>query len=264
MTQHGLRRGVIYTVAPGFNDAQVIWAGTDDGLIHLTRNGGKTWENVTPPELTDWSKVSLIDAGHFDAGTAYAAVNRFRLDDLHPHIYRTHDGGKHWQEIVHGIPEADVVNAVREDPVRPGLLYAGTERAAYVSFDDGENWLPLRLNMPATSIRDLVVHENDLVVGTHGRSFWILDDVTPLRQAEREVAAADSFLFKPETAWRVRRSVNTDTPIPPEEPMGQNPPAGAIIDYWLKADAKLVTLEILDQNHRLVRRYSERGRAGGN
>ena len=145
-----------------------IWAGTDDGLIHVTRDGGKTWANVTPPALTPWSKVSLIDAAHFDAQTAYAAVNRFRLDDLKPHIYRTHDGGKTWQEIVQGLPDNAPVNAVREDPVRKGLLFAGTERAVFVSFDDGDHWQPLRLNMPATSIRDLVVHGDDLVVG-HAR-----------------------------------------------------------------------------------------------
>ena len=250
------RRGVIYAVAPSYKEAKVIWAGTDDGLIHLTRDGGKNWSNVTPPGLASWSKISIMDAGHFDAATAYAAVNCFRLDDLRPHIFRTHDSGKTWTEITNGIPQADVVNVVREDPVRPGLLYAGTERAVYVSFNDGGEWHLLRLNMPATSIRDLVVHEDDLVVGTHGRSFWILDDVTPLRQLDAKVLAADACLFKPEAAWRVRRSVNTDTPIPPEEPMGQNPPDGAIIDYYLKADAPEVTLEILDQAGALVRRYS--------
>jgi photosystem II stability/assembly factor-like uncharacterized protein len=250
------RRGVIYTVAPSYRDAGVIWAGTDDGLIQITRNGGKTWQNVTPPELTSWSKISLIDAGHFDANTAYAAINRFRLDDLRPHIYRTHDGGKTWKEIVRGIPEADVVNVVREDPVRAGLLYAGTERSVYVSFNDGDDWHPLRLNLPATSVRDLVVHTDDLVIGTHGRSFWILDDVTPLRQMDAATTASAAFLFRPEMAWRVRRSVNTDTPIPPEEPMGQNPPDGAIIDYYLKSDAAEVTLEILDKKSQVIRRYS--------
>jgi photosystem II stability/assembly factor-like uncharacterized protein len=236
------RRGVIYTVAPSYKDVNVIWAGTDDGLIHVTSDGGKTWQNVTPPELTSWSKVS--------------AINRFRLDDLRPHIYRTHDGGKTWKEITKGIPESDVVNAVREDPIRPGLLFAGTERAVYVSFNDGDEWHPLRLNMPATAIRDLVIHNDDVVVGTHGRSFWILDDITPLRQINEQVAASDAFLFKPQTAYRVRRSVHTDTPIPPEEPMGQNPPDGAIINYYLKSDAAEVTLEIFDRANKLVRRFS--------
>jgi photosystem II stability/assembly factor-like uncharacterized protein len=255
------RRGVIYTVAPSPKDVNLIWAGTDDGLIHVTRDGGRTWQNVTPPALTSWSKVSIIDAGHFDTQTAYAAINRFRLDDLRPHIYRTHDGGKTWTEIVKGLPD-DPVNVVREDPVRKGLLFAGSERAVYVSFDDGDNWQSLRLNMPASSIRDLVIHKDDLVVGTHGRSFWILDDITPLRQINAEVAASAAYLFQPETAYRVQRDVNTDTPLPPEEPVGQNPPDGAIIDYFLKSDADgPVVLEIFDRAGKLVRRYSSDDRA---
>jgi photosystem II stability/assembly factor-like uncharacterized protein len=252
------RRGVIYTVAPSRQNINTIWAGTDDGLIHITRDGGKNWQNITPPDLKSWAKVSLIDASHFDDDTAYAAINTFRLDDLRPHIYRTHDGGKTWKHIANGIPDGGIVNVVREDPARKGLLYAGTEQAVYVSFDDGEHWQSLRLNMPATSIRDLVVKDDDLVVGTHGRSFWILDDVTPLRQLNDQVAQSEAFLFKPQTAIRVRRSANTDTPIPPEEPMGQNPPDGAIIDYYLKSDAAEVTLEILDNQQRLVRRYSSK------
>jgi photosystem II stability/assembly factor-like uncharacterized protein len=252
------RRGVIYTVAPSHKNVNTIWAGTDDGLIHITRDGGKTWQNITPTDLKSWAKVSLIDASHFDDDTAYAAINTFRLDDLRPHIYRTHDGGKTWRHIANGIPAGGVVNVVREDHLRKGLLYAGTEQAVYVSFDDGEHWQSLRLNMPATSIRDLVVKDDDIVVGTHGRSFWILDDVTPLRQVNDQVAQSDVYLFKPQTAIRVRRSVNTDTPIPPEEPMGQNPPDGAIINYYLKSDAGEVTLEIFDNQQRLVRRYSSK------
>jgi photosystem II stability/assembly factor-like uncharacterized protein len=249
------RRGVIYTVAPSHKNVGTIWVGTDDGLIHVTRDGGKRWQDVTPPALNSWSKVSIIDAGHFDDQTAYAAVNRFRLDDLRPHVYRTHDGGKTWTEIVKGLP-ADPVNAVREDPVRKGLLYAGTERAVYVSFNDGDDWQPLRLNMPATSIRDLVVQRDDLVVGTHGRSFWILDDVTPLRQIDEKVASADAFLFAPQTSYRVRRNMNTDTPLPPEEPAGQNPPDGAIINYYLKTNSRdAVVLEIFDRAGKLVRRF---------
>ena len=251
------RRGVIYTIAPSFKDVNTIWAGTDDGLIHLTRDGGKNWANITPPDLKSWAKVSLLEASHFDNDTAYAAINTFRLDDLRPHIYRTHDGGKSWKEITRGIANGGIVNCVREDPVRKGLLYAGTEQAVYVSFDDGENWQSLRLNMPATSIRDLVIHKDDLVVGTHGRSFWILDDITPLRQINDQVASAEAFLFKPQLTVRVRRSVNTDTPIPPEEPMGQNPPDGAIINYFLKAESlQPVVLEIFDSSNKLVRRFS--------
>jgi hypothetical protein len=250
------RRGVIYTVAPSYKDVSTIWAGTDDGLIHVTRDGGQTWKDVTPPGGTAWSKVSLMDAGHFDAGTAYAAVNRIRLDDQRPHIYRTHDNGATWTEIVRGLPEGPV-NVVREDPVRQGLLFAGTERAVFVSFNDGDDWQPLRLNMPATSIRDLVVHGDDLVVGTHGRSFWILDDITPLRQLDAQVAAEEVHLFRPQTAYRMRGNVNTDTPLPPEEPAGQNPPDGAIITYHLKAEVPgPLTLEILDDKGKIIRRYS--------
>jgi photosystem II stability/assembly factor-like uncharacterized protein len=250
------RRGVIYTVAPSYQDASVIWCGTDDGLIHVTRDGGKSWQDVTPPGLTAWSKVSVMDTGRHDPATAYAAVNRIRLDDLQPHVYRTHDYGKTWTKIVNGLPD-DPVNAVREDPVRPGLLFAGTERAVFVSFNDGDDWQPLRLNMPATSIRDLVVHGDDVVVGTHGRSFWILDDITPLRQLTPAVVEAEAHLYKPQAAYRVRWNVNTDTPLPPEEPVGQNPPDGAIINYRLKAKPTgLVVLEILDAHGKLVRRYA--------
>src|SRR2546421_660942 len=197
--------------------------------------------------MTSWSKVSIIDAGRFDAATAYAAINRIRLDDQRPHVYRTHDGGKSWQEIVHGLPENAPVNTVREDPVRQGLLFPGTERAVFVSFNDGDDWQPLRLNMPATSIRDLVVHGDDVVVGTHGRSFWILDDITPLRQLDAKVAAALAHLFAPQVTYRVKWNLNKDTPLPPEEPGGKNPPDGAIMNYYLsKPAAGPVTLTIRD------------------
>ncbi|MBV9216784.1 MAG: glycoside hydrolase [Acidobacteria bacterium] len=251
------RRGVVYTVAPSYRDVNTIWAGTDDGLIHVTRDGGKNWQNVTPPELRSWAKVSLIDAGRFDANTAYAAVNTFRLDDLRPHIFRTHDGGKTWQETVKGIPDGRIINVVREDPMRKGLLYAGAEGEVYFSIDDGANWQPLRLNMPATSIRDLVIHGDDVVVGTHGRSFWILDDITPLRQIAADSKAQEAILFAPQQATRVKRSVHTDTPFPPEEPAGQNPPDGAIINYYLREKASSpITLEILDSSGKLVRKFS--------
>ncbi len=251
------RRGVIYTVAPSYKDVNTIWAGTDDGLIHITKDGGKSWQNVTPPEMKSWEKVSLIDAGRFDANTAYAAINTLRLDDLRPHILRTHDSGKTWKEIVNGLPNGGTVNAVREDPVRKGLLFCGTEQAVYFSTNDGENWQPLRLNMPATSIRDLVVHNDDIVVGTHGRSFWILDDVTPLRQIDLKTKTTDNTLFAPQVATRVKRSVHTDTPFPPEEPAGQNPPDGAVINYYLKEPSKTpVVLEILDSTGKIVRRFA--------
>ena len=250
------RRGVIYSVAPSPKDVNVIWAGTDDGLIHVTWDGGKKWENVTPPGMTSWSKVAQLDAGRYDAKTVYAAVNRIRLDDMKPHVYRTHDGGATWSEIVKGLPENGPVNVVREDPERKGLLFAGTERAVFVSFNDGDEWQPLRLNMPATSIRDLIIHDDDIAVATHGRSFWILDNMTPLRQLAEDVASSSAFLFKPATSYRIKWNLNTDTPIPPEEPAGKNPPDGALIDYYLKADASEVKLEILDKTGRVIRNFS--------
>ena len=256
--EKGKHRGVIYAIAPSPKDANLIWAGTDDGLIHVTRDGGKNWQNVTPPELTPWSKIAQLDASHFDTPTAYSAVNRFRLDDLHPYIYRTHDGGKSWQKIVSGLPDNEPVNTVREDPECKGLLFAGTERTVYVSWDDGDHWQSLQMNLPPTSIRDLVVHHDDLVVGTHGRSFWILDNITPLRQFSPEVANAPAHLYAPQLTYRVRRNNNTDTPLPPEEPAGQNPPDGALIDYWLNSAASgVVTLEIVDASSgRVVRHFS--------
>ena len=241
------RRGVIYTVAPSYQDVNTIWCGTDDGLIHVTRDGGKTWKNVTPPEITSWSKVSLMDASHFDANAVYAAVNRIRCDDMRPHIYKTKDGGNTWKEIVNGLPN-DPINVVREDPVRKGLLFAGSERAVYVSFDDGENWQSLRFNMPATSIRDLVIKDDDIVVGTHGRSFWILDNITPLRQLNNVTIKQPDVLYKPQTAYRVGWNMYTDTPVPQEEAAGDNPPDGAIIDYYLDKKAQNIILTIEKSN----------------
>jgi len=250
------RRGVVYALGPSKRNVNVLWAGTDDGSIHLTRDGGKTWKDVTPPGLTAWSKVSQLDASGFDDQTVYAAINRIRLDDQKPHIYRTHDGGATWQETVRGLPEGPV-NVVREDPARKGLLFAGTELAVYVSFNDGGDWRPLRLNMPATSIRDLVIHEDDLVVGTHGRGFWILDDFSPLRQLAAGTSPAPAYLFAPRATYRLPRDTNTDTPLPPEEPAGKNPPDGAILYYNLTTAASgPVTLEILDSAGRRVRRFS--------
>ena len=278
--QHGAHRGVIYTVAPSFQDVDQLWVGTDDGLIQLTRDGGRHWQDVTPPALTPWSKVSVMEASHFDPAAAYAAVNRFRLDDLRPHVYRTRDYGKSWQEITRGIPDGEVVNAVRGDPVRRGLLFAATERGVWVSLDDGDSWQSLRLNLPATAVRDLAVHGSDLVAGTHGRSFWVLDDISPLRQLEAGMTAAaapsasPAHLFRPAVAWRLRRGLYTDTPLPPDEPAGKNPPDGAVIDYLLRGTAGTrggpaatgagatgeVVLEVFDGAGGLVRRFSSADR----
>jgi len=253
----GKRRGVIYSIGPSFVRAGEIWAGTDDGLIQLTQDEGKTWENVTPPELTPWSKVTHIEASHSDAGTAYAAVDRHRLDDYQAYLYRTRDFGKSWQRVSNGIPEGSFLNCVREDPARKGLLYACTEKGVYVSLNDGDDWQSLQLNLPMTSVRDLVLHENDLVVATFGRSFWILDDVTPVRQLDSRVAAADAWLFRPQTAIRMRAPSDQGTPVPMDEALSPNPPEGALLDYFLKDKPKSpIQLEIFDSEGKLVRRFA--------
>jgi len=251
------QRGVIYSLAPSFKNINTLWAGTDDGLIWLTRDGGKKWNDITPKELTPWSKVTQISASHFDDDSGYASVSRFRINDEHPYIYRTHDGGKTWKLITTGLPDFGPVDTVREDPVRKGLLFAGTENSVWASFDDGDHWQSLQLNLPHTSMRDLWIHDNDLIVATHGRSFWILDDISPLREAAASLAATDAHLFTPAPAYRVQRDTYTDTPIPPDEPAAANPPDGAIIDYYLSHSASApITLEILDARGQLVRRFS--------
>ena len=249
------QRGVIYALAPSFKTLSTLWAGTDDGLIWITRDGGKNWTDITPKELTPWSKVTQISASHFDEQTAYASVSRLRINDLRPYIYRTHDGGKSWTLITAGLPEFGPVDTVREDPVRKGLLFAGTENAVWVSFDDGDHWQSLQLNLPHTSMRDLWIHENDLIVATHGRSFWILDDIAPLREASATLAHS-VHLFAPAPGYRVQRNTNTDTPLPPDEPAAANPPDGAILDYYLPSASSTVALEILDAQGLLVRRFS--------
>jgi len=255
-------RGAIYSIAPSFKELNTIWVGTDDGNIQVTHDAGKTWKNVTPPEMEPWSKVTQLVASHFDDLTAYASVSRFRVDDIHPYIYATHDGGKTWKLMVSGIADGAAVDTVREDSVNKNLLFAGTENAVWVSFDAGANWQSLQLNLPHTANRDLWLHNDanggtaDLIVATHGRGFWILDDITPLRQISAAMENT-ATLFKPETAYRVRRDTNTDTPLPPETPAGTNPPDGAIIDYYLPhAASGAVTLEIFDNAGKLVRRYA--------
>jgi photosystem II stability/assembly factor-like uncharacterized protein len=249
--------GVIYTIAPSPVKAGQIWVGTDSGLVQLTRDSGKTWTDVTPSGLPSWSKISLLEASHSDASTAYAAVDRHRLADIGPHIYRTRDFGKSWSKIVSGIPDGAYVRAVREDLVRKGLLFAGTELGVYFSLDDGDHWQPLQLNLPVVPVHDLVVKDSDLVVATHGRSFWILDDISPLRQIGDEVTAAPAFLFRPARAMRIRASTNHDTPLTPEVPAGENPPPGAVFYYYLKSPAQgEVKLEILNSRGEVVRSYS--------
>jgi photosystem II stability/assembly factor-like uncharacterized protein len=245
----GPRMGVVYAIAPSRTADRDLWVGTDDGLIWRTRDEGAHWESITPAGLGAWSKVGIIDTSHFDSETAYAAIDRHRLDDFRPYVYRTHDGGRTWKLIADGLPT--FVNAVREDPVRRGLLYAATEQGVSVSFDDGDHWQPLQLNLPVTSVRDIDVHEKDVVIGTHGRSFWVLDDVTPLRQSVPSVP----FLFRPSLAYRERPAGFTGTPMPKDEPLAPNPPLGAYIDYVL-GPASSVKLEIFDSAGSLVRSYS--------
>jgi len=248
--------GVVFTIAPSPLNRDLIWAGTDTGWIHITRDGGKTWANVTPQGLTDWSKISLIEASHFDPATAYAAVDRSRLEDQRPLLYRTRDYGATWQLITNGIFAPAFVRAIREDPQSKGLLFAGTELGAYVSFDDGEHWQSLQLNLPVTSVRDLTIHGDDLVAATHGRSFWILDNITPLRQTLEAGKAKTFWLYHPAAAYRVDNDSFPGTPLPPEEPTAENPPSGAMIDYVLSSPATNIKLEIFDSQQSLVRKFS--------
>src|SRR5207244_606530 len=256
------RRGVIYTIAPSPLRAQTIWVGTDDGLIQVTKDDGKTWANVTPAELTPWSKVVMVDASHFDVNEAYAAIDRHRLEDNEPYIYRTKDRGKSWQKITNGLPAGVYMRTIKEDPKRRGLLVAGTELGVFVSFNDGDQWQSLQLNLPPTSMRDLAFHDNDLIVATHGRGFWVLDDISPLRQASPDVVSSDAFLFKPADAVLIPQNTDNGTPTQKDEPEAENPPNGAVIDYYLKtAAAGPVTIEILNAGGTVIRRYSSSDRA---
>jgi photosystem II stability/assembly factor-like uncharacterized protein len=248
--------GVVYAIAPSPLNRDLIWAGSDTGLIHITRDGGKNWKDISPGGLSDWSKISVIEASHFDPAVAYAAVDRGRLDDRTPYLYRTRDYGASWQSITSGISAPAFLRSVREDPQSRGLLFAGTEFGVYVSFDDGDHWQPLQLNLPSTSIRDLTIHGDDLVVATFGRAFWILDDITPLRQALDAKTAAGPWLYRPATAVRVDNDDFPGTPLPPEEPTAENPPDGAPIDYFLPSRAAMVQLEVFDEQQNLVRKFS--------
>jgi hypothetical protein len=235
----------------------MLWAGTDDGLIHVTTTDGRSWQNVTPPELTPWSRVTMIEASHFDANGAYASVDRHQLQDFEPYIYRTRDMGKTWQRITRGLPAGVYVHVVKEDPGRRGLLFAGTERGAFLSFDDGDSWQPLQLNLPVTSVRDFEIYNNDLIVATHGRGFWVVDDISALRQINATVAQADAHLFKPADAIAYLQGGDNGTPLQKDEPQAQNAPDGAVIDYYLRGNSSgPVTLEILDSAGMVVRTFS--------
>ena len=251
--------GTVTALAPSPLDVNVLWAGTGDGLIQMTTNGGLKWTNVTPPQIKPWTRIFNMDASHFDTETAYAAANTLRLDDMNPHLWRTHDGGKTWAEINNGIASGAVTNSIREDPHKKGLLYASTDTQVWVSIDDGDHWSSLRLDMPAISVRDIQIKDDkfnsDLVAGTHGRGFWILDDVTPLRQAAEAASAQKAYLYKPANAVRVRFDTNDPTPWPPELPAGENPPNGAVLDYYLPSAVSDVKLEILDLQGNVVRTY---------
>ncbi len=256
----GLGYGVISTIAPSSLNRDLIWTGSNSGMIQLTRDGGKTWKDVTPPRLRDWSAISLIEASHFDPAVAYAAVDGSRLDDQRPYLYRTRDYGATWQLITNGIAPPCFLRAIREDPRTKGLLFAGTEFGIYVSFDYGDRWQSLQLNLPVSSVRDLTIHGDDLIAATHGRSFWILDDVSPLREiAEDRNAdskAKSEWLYRPAVAVRIDNDEFPGTPLPPEEPTAENPPNGAIIDYFLAAPASSVVLEVFDTAGNLVRKLS--------
>jgi len=253
--------GTVFALAPSpLRDGQ-LWAGTNTGLVYLTTDGGGQWRDVTPDGLEDWSRVNLIDASHVDPDTAYLAIDRHRLDDYRPRAYVTHDAGESWREIGHGLPDGAWLNVVREDPARPGLLYAGTSRGVHVSFDDGEHWQRLQLDLPTTGVNDLLIHEDDLIIATQGRAIWVLDDVTPLRHLAGAAKAAESpDMVPPAVAMRLRFNQNKDTPLPPEEPTGENPPAGAVVDYILPAGFEgVVRIDFLTEDGTVLRSFdSER------
>jgi hypothetical protein len=244
------RFGVVFTIGPSPLRAQTVWIGTDDGLIHVTRDDGKNWADVTPPAMTPWSKVSQIEASHYDTETAYASVDRHRIADFKPYIYRTRDGGKTWKNIVSGIADGAYVNSVKEDPKQKGLLYAATELRLYVSFNDGEQWQSLQNNMPVTSVRDVVVHGDDLDVATHGRGFWVLDQMSSLREIAAkggQIVSANAYLFSPGETFALHQGSMNGTPMPHDEPQLQNPPSGVVAYYWLRSDAaKPLKIELLD------------------
>ncbi|MFL5577178.1 MAG: WD40/YVTN/BNR-like repeat-containing protein [Gemmatimonadaceae bacterium] len=266
--------GTIFAVAESPVTAGVIWTGSDDGMIHVTRDGGKTWTNATPAGFPEWTRVSIIEPSHTRAGTAYVAANRYQLDDKQPYLFRTADYGKTWTRIdpvgralADGASPAqsaasaaarqmEFTRVIREDPERPGLLYAGTERGVWVSFDDGARWQRLQLNLPPVPVHDLAVKEGDLVAATHGRSFWILDDLSPLRQLTPAVVAKPAHLFAPRAAYRI--SWGGGRGADAARPVGKNPPSGAVVSYWLATANQDVTLDFLDAAGKVIRSFSSR------
>jgi len=262
-TDRNGKRGVIYTVAPSPLLVPMVWIGTDDGLIKVTTNDGRTWNDVTPREVAAWDRITTIEASHFDFNTAYASVDRHQLEDFAPYIYRTRDMGRTWEKITTGLPGEGYVHVIREDPKRQGLLFAGTERGVFVSFDDGDHWQSLQLNLPVTSMRDFQVYAGDLILATHGRGIWVLDDISPLRQADPAVMQRGAHLYQPADAILVDQGGDNGTPYQKDEPQAPNPPSGAYLDYWLAADATgPVTLEILDDNGTVLETFSNQGAQG--
>jgi photosystem II stability/assembly factor-like uncharacterized protein len=257
MTDRNGRLGVVYTIAPSPIARPLLWVGSDDGLIQLSQDDGGKWLNVTPAALTSWSRVTMMEASHFDANEAYAAVDRHQLDDFAPHIYRTRDLGKSWQEITRGLPRDGYVHFVKEDPKRRGMLFAGTERGVFISFDDGDAWQSLQLNLPATSVRDIEIHGDDAVLATHGRGFWVLDDIGSLRQLTAATAQRAAMLFRPTDALAIVQGGDNGTPWQKDEPQAENAPVGAVIDYYLRSAASApVVIDILDASGKVIRSYS--------
>jgi hypothetical protein len=256
-TDRNDKRGVVYTIAPSPLEASTIWVGTDDGLIHRTTDGGTTWHDVTPRAVTPWSRVTMVDASHFDPNVAYASVDRHQLQDFEPYVYRTRDAGRTWQRITKGLPADGYVHVVREDPARRGLLVAGTERGAFVSFDDGEAWHPLQLDLPVTSVRDFQFYGNDLIVGTHGRGIWVIDDASTLRQVDPKLLGEDVYLFQPGEAINFLPTSDDGTPLQKDEPQAQNAPNGAAIDYYLRTAASgPVTIDIVDASGKVLHTFT--------
>ena len=251
------KRGVIYTIAPSPLFAPLIWIGTDDGLIQVTSDDGKTWKDVTPKAITSWSRVTMMEASHFDQNSVYASVDRHQLQDFDPYIYRTRDSGKTWQKITKGLPAGVYIHTVKEDPSRRGLLFAGSERAVHFSIDDGDSWHALQQNLPTTSMRDMEIYLNDLIIATHGRGFWVIDDISPLRQLDAAVMKSDVWLFKPADAVNFLSASDNGTPTQKDEPQAQSAPNGATIDFYLATNATgTVTLEILDSAGASLQKFS--------